>query len=173
MEYHPLPAEVERHDDRPRAVQPPDALPAGRPLLQHGVRLLGRELQASGRSSWRTASPTTARPTVFFNFDRIGGDRRQRLDAARLSQTRWSRDAQTTKVMHERRRPAGRGAAGRARHHPALHQGLRSSRPTTGRRCKAERFRRDDPARKVDVAALQAGASRRRATTRWASTAAR
>ena len=86
----PLPPEVEGHDDRPRAVQPPDALQAGRPLLQHGVRLLGGELHGVADLRRERHHATTARPTVFFNFDRIGGVGGNDLDAPGLRRSRSS-----------------------------------------------------------------------------------
>ena len=145
---------------------------AGRPLLQHGVRLLGGELHASGRSSSRTASPTTTRPTSSSTSTASAASAGNVWMHPAFRAARSSRRPRRQADHHERRRAAGRGAQGRARHDPALHQGRPIVTPDDWKRCKEERFRRDDPARMHRRRGAQGARIPPTATTRWASTAA-
>ena len=72
MPITPIRPTMDRHDDRPRTVRPPDALRARRPLLQHGVRLLERELHRWPLFT-KTASRTMARRTSSSTSTGSGG----------------------------------------------------------------------------------------------------
>ena len=105
---------------------------------------------------------------LFFNFDRID-HRRRHLDVPAV-RDRWSKCARPPSA-DERRRAAGRSPIDG---HDTIPHYIKASivTPDDWKKVKAERFHLDDPARKMDVAALQ-----RRipptVTTRWASGSAR
>ena len=134
---------MEGNHDRPRAVQQPDALPAGRPLLQHGVRLLGRELQ-----QWplfvENGITNNGEADVFFNFDRIAGvGGNVWLHPAFPSEGhRGNRDDKQI-VMN------GDGLLAEVPKdgHDTIPHYIKASivTPDDWKRCKEERFRRDDP----------------------------
>ncbi len=95
-----------------------------------------------------------AEADVFFNFDRTETHRRHHLAATRRSRTRWSRRRETTRIIMN-----GDGLLAEVPKdgHDTIPHYIKASivTPEDWKRCKEERFRRDDPARKVDVEALK------------------